>query len=51
MVTDQKVISIQERLKDQAFEEIEELFYFANEYYGEYLLHLVDDFNKNRTNT
>jgi hypothetical protein len=44
MVTDQKVISIQERLKDQAFEEIEELFYFANEYFGEYLLHLVDDF-------
>lgn len=44
MVVEQKVISMQEKLKDAAFEEIGELFYFANEYYGEYLLDLVDEF-------
>jgi hypothetical protein len=47
MILEQKVISMQERLKDVAFEEIDELFYFANEYYGEYLLDLVDDFTEN----
>jgi hypothetical protein len=47
MILEQKVISMQERLKDVAFEEIDELFNFANEYYGEYLLDLVDDFTEN----
>jgi hypothetical protein len=47
MIDEQKVISMQEKLKDVAFEEISELFYFANEYYGEYLLDLVDDFTEN----
>ncbi|RSD26117.1 hypothetical protein [Mesobacillus subterraneus] len=44
MFAQQKVVSIQETLKGAAFDEIGELFYFANEYYGEYLLDLVDEF-------
>lgn len=44
MNVEQKVISIQEKIKDLAFEEIEEIFNFSSDYYGEYLLGLVDDF-------
>jgi hypothetical protein len=44
MTVEQKVISIQEKLKDLAFEEIGEIFIFSSDYYGAYLLGLVDDF-------
>lgn len=44
MTVEQKVISIQEKIKDLAFEEIEEIFNFSSDYYGEYLLGLVDEF-------
>lgn len=46
MIVEQKVISIQEKIKDMAFEEIKDIFNFSSEYYGEYLLGLVDDFIK-----
>jgi hypothetical protein len=39
-----KIILMQERLKEIAFSEINEVFHFADEYYGEYLLEIVDDF-------
>ncbi|GAM14017.1 hypothetical protein [Mesobacillus selenatarsenatis] len=44
MAVEQKVISIQEKLKDLAFEEIGEIFNFSSVYYGVYLLGLVNDF-------
>lgn len=39
-----KIILMQEKLKIAAFDELDELFYFADEYYGEYMLDLKDDF-------
>jgi hypothetical protein len=47
MIIEKKVISMQEKLKDVVFDEIGELFYYANEYYGEYLLDLIDEFTGN----
>ena len=44
MTVEQKVISIQEKIKDLAFEEIGEIFSFSSDYYGVYLLGLVEDF-------
>ena len=46
MTVEQKVISIQEKIKDMAFEEIGEIFNFSSDYYGGYLLGLVGDFIK-----
>jgi hypothetical protein len=46
MIKENKVVSMQERLKLDAFDAIEDLFYFADEYYGEYLLELADDFSE-----
>lgn len=44
MLIERKVISMQEKLKDVVFDKVGELFYYANEYYGEYLLDLIDEF-------
>jgi len=44
MLIERKVISMQEKLKDIVLDEVGELFYYANEYYGEYLLDLIDEF-------
>ena len=46
MLIDRKAISMQEKLKDVVFDEIGELFYYADEYYGEYLLDLIDEFTE-----
>jgi len=48
MIIEKKVISMQEKLKDVVFDEIGELFNYANEYYGEYLLDLIDDFTEKK---
>ena len=50
MFIEKNVISMQEKLKDVVFEEIGELFNYANEYYGEYLLDLIDDFTEKKHN-
>ncbi|MBS8264403.1 hypothetical protein DYI25_08145 [Mesobacillus boroniphilus] len=44
MTVDHKIVSIQEKIKDLAFDEIGEIFNFSSDYYGEYLLGLVGDF-------
>lgn len=44
MFIEKNVISMQEKLKDVVFDELGELFYYADQYYGEYLLDLIDDF-------
>jgi hypothetical protein len=44
MTVEQKIISIQEKIKDLAFAELVEIFNFSSDYYGAYLLGLVDDF-------
>ncbi|MEH7442183.1 hypothetical protein V7201_07555 [Bacillus sp. JJ1122] len=44
MFNEKNVISMQEKLKDVVFDELGELFYYADQYYGEYLLDLIDDF-------
>ncbi|WP_210366809.1 hypothetical protein [Bacillus sp. REN3] len=39
-----KVTSMHSRLKDALFEEIDELFIYANDYFADYLLGLLDEF-------
>ncbi|MGA9227187.1 MAG: hypothetical protein WB217_12665, partial [Mesobacillus sp.] len=46
MFIEKNVISIDEKLKDVVFDEIGELYNYANEYYGEYLLDLINDFTE-----
>ncbi|MFT9596896.1 hypothetical protein [Mesobacillus sp.] len=44
MTVEKKVVSIQEKIKDLAFEEIGDIFNFSSDYYGAYLLGLIDEF-------